>query len=132
MNLTEWNPFRDLDTAAPFRFFDTASIPKVDVYQTKTNVVIKAEMPGISKDDLNVYITEDSINISAERKRTEEYSTDNIYRSERYYGNVSRTIALPAEINTSSAKAEYKDGVLSIIAPKSNSTNTKQHKLAVE
>jgi len=113
MNLIEWSPFREFDHFSPFKTLDTSAVPKVDVYQTKTDVVVTAEIPGIAKDNLDVYATDNAIRISAERT---------------FY----RVIALPAEINTDNVKASYQDGVLSIVASKTNSTNAKQHKVVID
>ena len=132
MNLIEWSPFREFDHFSPFKTLDTSAVPKVDVYQTKTDVVVTAEIPGIAKDNLDVYATDNAIRISAERKNNDEYENQNIYRSERYYGTFYRVIALPAEINTDNVKASYQDGVLSIVASKTNSTNAKQHKVVID
>ncbi|HAN10719.1 MAG TPA: heat-shock protein Hsp20 [Clostridiales bacterium] len=132
MNLTEWNPFRDFDTFSPFRTFEASSIPKVDVYQTQNDIVITAEIPGVSKKDFDIYATETSIKISAERRKTDVYDNKNIYRSERYYGTFYRTIALPTEINTDNVKASYQDGVLSIIASKTNNKSAIQHKVVID
>jgi len=142
MSLVEWNPFRDLDNFAreagsffdrsPFRVFGGAMSPRVDVYQTDNEVIMKAEIPGVSKEDLNVYVDENSIRISGQSKRSNEIKDEHIYRTERYYGSFSRTIPLPVEIKSDQARAEYRDGILSITAPKVEPTKTKGRKIDIQ
>ena len=84
--------------------------PRVDVYQTEEDVIVKAEIPGVSKEDLNVYVDENSIRLTGQTKRDERYKDENMYRTERFYGSFSRTIPLPVEVKSDRAKAEYKEG----------------------
>lgn len=128
MSLVPWNPFKEIDNISremsnffdfsPFKFFGGISSPRVDVYQTEKDVVVKAEIPGVSKEDLNLYVDENSIRLSGQIKRDNEYQNENMYRTERYYGSFSRTIPLPVEVKSEQARAEYKDGILSITVPK--------------
>lgn len=142
MSIVPWNPFREMDNfsrevsnffdLSPFRFFSGMNSPRVDVYQTEKDVIVKAEIPGITKEDLDVYINEDSIRLSGQSKRDNEYKDENIYRTERYYGSFSRTIPLPVEVKTEQAKAEYKDGILSIIVPKSEPSKIKGKRIDIQ
>ncbi len=141
MSLIPWNPFREMDNfisdmnnfmeRMPFGFGRTIS-PKIDVYQTETDVVLKAEIPGVSKEDLNIYIDDNSIRLSGETKRDEEFKDDNVYRSERYYGSFSRTVPLPMEVKSDKAKAEYKDGILKITVPKAEPGKIKGRRLEIQ
>lgn len=141
MSLIPWNPFREMDSfisdknnfmqRMPFGFNRTIG-PKIDVYQTETDVVVKAEIPGVSKEDLNIYIDDNSIRLSGETKRDEEFKDDNIYRSERYYGSFSRTVPLPIEVKSDKAKAEYKDGILKITVPKAEPGKIKGRRLDIQ
>ncbi|MCX7747403.1 MAG: Hsp20/alpha crystallin family protein, partial [Clostridia bacterium] len=99
---------------------------------TDTDVVVKAEIPGITKEDLNVYVDENSIRLSGQSKRDNEYKDENIYRTERYYGSFSRTIPLPVEIKSEQAKAEYKDGILSITVPKVEQAKAKGKRIDIQ
>lgn len=142
MSLIPWNPFREADNFSkdlgnffdfsPFRYFGGMSSPRVDVYQTDTDVVVKAEIPGITKEDLNVYVDENSIRLSGQSKRDTEYKDENVYRTERFYGSFSRTIPLPVEIKSEQAKAEYKDGILSITVPKVEVTKIKGKRIDIQ
>jgi HSP20 family protein len=140
-HLTPWRPFREIDHLnremnnifgnLPFGFFGQ-STPRVDVYETANEVVLKAEIPGISKENLNIYIDENSIRLSGETKRDEEFKDDNVYRTERVYGSFSRTIPLPVEVKSEQAKAEYKDGVLKITVPKEEPTKMKGRRIDIQ
>lgn len=142
MSLMEWNPFREMDNMTremshffdrtPFRFLGIGSSPRVDVYQTDNEVIMKAEIPGVSKEDLNVYVDENSIRLSGQTKRNNEFKDENIYRSERYYGSFSRTIPLPVEIKSEEARAEYRDGILTITAPKVEPAKTKGKRIDIQ
>jgi HSP20 family protein len=103
MTLLPLNPFGDVhvprrDTIDffdyPSKMFDGMPSPRVDVYQTEKDVVVKAEMPGVSKEDLNLYIDESTVRLSGQTKRENEFKDENTFRSERYYGSFSRTISL--------------------------------------
>lgn len=139
MSLVEWNPFRDVDREigsffdrTPFKLFSAMGSPRVDVYQTETNVVVKAEIPGVSKEDLNLYIDENVIRLSGQSKKNEEFKEENVYRTERYFGSFSRTIPLPVEVVSEQAIAEYKDGILSVIVPKVEPSKTKGKKIDIQ
>ncbi|MCR4435224.1 MAG: Hsp20/alpha crystallin family protein [Clostridiales bacterium] len=141
MSLVPWNPFRDIDNIGremtnflentPFGFFGKATSPRVDVYQTEKDVVVKAEIPGVSKEDLNVYVDENSIRLSGQTKRDDEFKSENMYRTERYYGSFSRTIPLPVEVKSEQASAEYKDGILSITVPKIEASKMKGRRIDI-
>lgn len=142
MSLVEWNPFREMDHIAremgnflersPFRVFSAMTSPRVDVYQTDTDVVVKAEVPGVSREDINVYVDENSIRLSGHTRKNEDFKDENIYRTERYYGSFSRTIPLPVEIKSDQAKAEYKDGILSITVPKLEPSQSKGRRIDIQ
>lgn len=141
MSLVEWNPFRDIENMSrdmghffersPFRFLYGVSSPRVDVYQSNNNVVVKAEIPGVSKEDLNVYVDENSIRLSGQTRKDTEFTADNAYRAERYYGSFSRTIPLPVEIKADQVKADYRDGILSVTAPIMESAKTKGRRIDI-
>jgi HSP20 family protein len=143
MNLIPWNPFREVDNIgremstllenSPLAFFGRATSPRVDVYQTEREVKIKAEIPGVAKEDLNVYVDENSIRLAGQIKRDEEFKNENnMYRTERFYGSFSRTIPLPVEVKSEQAKAEYKDGILSITVPKVEPTKMKGRQIDIQ
>lgn len=142
MSLIPWNPFRDFDNFrsdisslsdwSPFSILGRMSSPRVDVFENENDIVVKAEMPGVSKKDLNVYVDDYSVRLSGLTKRDKEYKDENIYKAERYYGNFSRTIPLPVEVKSENAKAEYKDGILTITLPKNEFTKSKGQKIDIQ
>ncbi len=127
--LAVWTPFAELDRIR--REFDKLLedvfpavereqilAPPVDVYETDSEVVVKAELPGVKKEDIDVTIKENAVHLKAERKEEKEEKTENVHRIERFYGTIERIIPLPTEVKPEEAKAEYKDGVLEIRIPK--------------
>ncbi|HVO23761.1 MAG TPA: Hsp20/alpha crystallin family protein [Candidatus Margulisiibacteriota bacterium] len=106
--------------------------PPVDVYEEKDAVVVKAELPGMSKEDIDVNLTGLTLTIKGEKKREEEVKEADYHRSERAYGAIVRTIELPAEVNAEAAEATFKEGVLNIRLPKTEQAKQKQVKVKVE
>jgi len=76
-------------------------------------------------------VDENSVRLSGQSKRDKEYNDENIYRTERYYGSFSRTIPLPAEVKPEQAKAEYKDGILSITVPKAEPAKSRGKRIDI-
>lgn len=91
--------------------------PAIEVHQQSNELVIRAELPGIKKNDVNVDVSDDEITISGERRQEQETERGGVYRSERRYGSFSRTIPLPEGAIGDQAKATFKDGVLEIRVP---------------
>ena len=89
--------------------------PAVDVFQRGTELVVRTDVPGVSKDDIEVEVNEDSITIRGERRYEREEEREGVYRSERSYGTFARVVPLPEGTITDSAKANFKDGVLEIV-----------------
>ncbi|VAX26801.1 Small heat shock protein HSP16.5 [hydrothermal vent metagenome] len=106
--------------------------PVVDIYEEGDDVVVKAEMPGIKKDDVDVSLTDNTITISGEKKKEEKVEKKNYYRLERSYGSFTRTFRLPAEVQSDKAKAKFKDGVLEIRVPKTEEAKKREKKVKVE
>jgi HSP20 family protein len=88
--------------------------PQVDIFERDGKMVISADLPGMTKDDVNVDITDDSVVIEGERKYEHEENKEGLYRTERSYGSFRRQIALPEGVNSENAKATFKNGVLEI------------------
>jgi HSP20 family protein len=107
-----WIPFR-----RPWREFREElkyeSFP-VDLADTNGELILRADLPGFEKDDIRVHVTEDSVDIRAEKKREKKEITETMYRQERSMGAVRRFISLPAKVNPEEVDAEFKDGVLTI------------------
>ncbi len=99
--------------------------PLVNLTEDKNNYYIRAELPGIKPEDLDISVTADSIVISGERKIPEEENV-NYHRREREAGKFSRVISLPGQIDVEKVEAKCKNGILTIILPKSEATKTRQ------
>jgi len=91
--------------------------PAIEVYQRNNELVVRADLPGMKKDDVHVEVADNEITISGERRQEQETEREGVYRSERTYGSFYRTIPLPEGAITDQAKATFKDGVLEITVP---------------
>jgi len=103
--------------------------PAVELTEHEGNYVVKAELPGVCKENIEIEIGENNIGIKAEVKENREEKDENIYRSEFRYGKFVRHLPLPSEIDNSQAKAEYKDGILTDTVPKSREEQKKIKKI---
>jgi len=100
--------------------------PAMDLYEDKDNFVVKAELPGMKREDIEVSLHEGSLSISGERKSEEKHAHGEVYRTERYFGRFQRTVTLPTPVAADKVKAAYKDGVLTITLPKTEEAKPKQ------
>jgi len=91
--------------------------PEIDVVQKNSELTIRADLPGLRREDVTVEINDDSVSIQGERKREHEEEREGYYRTERSYGSFYRVIPLPEGAITEQAKASFKDGVLEITMP---------------
>jgi HSP20 family protein len=91
--------------------------PDVDVFQKNNELTIRADLPGLKREDVTVDVTDDAVTIQGERKHEREEEREGFYRSERAYGSFYRVIPLPQGAITDQAKATFRDGVLEITLP---------------
>ncbi len=105
--------------------------PSIEMFEKDNDVVIKAELPGINKEDMDISITNDVLTIKGEYKKSEEIKEENYYIREKVYGNFSRTIGLPPDVNTDKVEAELKNGVLQIVFAKKEEAKTKEKKITI-
>lgn len=116
--------FRDMSPGFYIRPLHGDALPaptqiKVDVTENDQGYTVQAEVPGVAKEDIHVSIDGNVVTLSAEIKQTDtQTSDDKVLRSERYFGAVSRSFQLPADIDQATAKAKYDNGVLSLTLPK--------------
>lgn len=96
--------------------------PRVDIIDRDDEVIVRAEMPGISKDDMEVSLTENSVTISGESSKEKRDEKGDYHRCEISRNACSRTVALPAYIDTGNSKAKFKDGILELTLPKTEKT----------
>ena len=106
--------------------------PAVDIYEDKNNIIVKAELPGIKKDDLSIDVKNNVLTLSGERKHEEETTKENFHRIERSYGTFSRSFTLPDSVKVDKVKAHYKDGILEISLPKAEEAKRKAIPIKVE
>jgi HSP20 family protein len=143
MALARWTPYRDLmavrdemnrvlseafgrgsnDESA---WFSGAWSPPVDIYETDDALVMKAELPGFSKDDINIEMKENALVIRGERKREDEVKEGSYHRTERVYGAFQRSFLLPTTVDQEKVRASYKDGVLELRLPKVQAAQPKR------
>lgn len=105
--------------------------PALDVFQDKDNVYVKAELPGMKKEEIEISLHEGTLSIGGERKHEEEKKSGDTFRSERYFGRFHRSVTLPTAVDTTKVKATYKDGILSVTLPKSEEAKPKQIQVGV-
>lgn len=138
-NIKIWEPFRELVTMRDDvdRLFDAFFgrekenydnywRPAIDIEENNGNLMVRAEIPGMSKEHIKVSVKGDLLTISGERKRENESKDKTYYRVERCHGQFRRMIRLPAEVDAEKVKAVYKDGVLHVTLPKPESIKPKQ------
>jgi HSP20 family protein len=100
--------------------------PVVDIYDNDDNIVIKAELPGVKKKDIEVDIKDRVLTLKGERTADNEVKEDNYYRRESTYGRFERSFTLPAEVDPGKVKADFKDGILKVEVPKPEHKKPKQ------
>jgi HSP20 family protein len=105
--------------------------PAIEISEEKDDVVVKAELPGMKKEDLEVNISGNLLTLKGEKKKAEEVKEKGYYYSERSYGSFTRTVEIPKEVLPEKALASFKDGVLEIRIPKTEEAKRKQVKIQV-
>jgi len=103
--------------------------PAADMYETKNEVVISAELPGLSEKDIHLSITGDLLTIQGERQWSDEAQNASHYRRERRFGKFERTFSLPMPVESGQIKATYRDGVLTVKLPKVEEIKPKEIKI---
>ncbi len=136
--LTRWEPVREMITLrdAMDRLFDDAftrpinmsavsAMPAIDMYQDDENVVVKAQLPGLSNDDVQISVTDDILTLRGEFKQENEEEGKSYHIREQRYGTFERTISLPTDVQVDKAKALFEKGVLTITLPKAEKVKPK-------
>lgn len=150
MALVKWNPFQDLlfikertdklfeQNMAKILGIDESLgknsfwSPPVDIYETKKEMVIKAELPEVKPDEVEIKIEYNVLTIKGERRLEKSGEEDNYHCIERAYGPFSRSFLIPAGLMKESINAKYQDGVLKIVIQKKESSRAKKIKIEVE
>ena len=146
--LIRWEPTRELATLRDRmdrQFSDALSrnwggeedlakgvwIPPVDVFETPESIVLKADLPEVNKDEVDISIENNTLTIKGERKMEEAVKEKNFYRMERSYGSFSRSFTLPPTVAGDKAEASFHDGVLTLTLPKREESKPRQIKVKV-
>lgn len=145
-NITHFDPFEDLARFQPLASFDdffkgfrlrprlsdveVEPHIKVEVSEADAAYNVKADIPGVKKEDIHVAIDGNQVSIQAEvKKEKEEKKGDKVVHSERYYGKQSRSFTLGSDIDSAKAEAKYQDGVLELKLPKKSDGSSKELKI---
>jgi len=154
MSLVRWNPAREL-AAWPSDLFGiqreinrmfegffknnrnedstlSAWMPAVDISEHDNEYIVKAELPGVNKEDVKITLESNILTIRGEKKQEKEMKNENYHRIERNYGSFQRTFTLPMTVKSDTIGAEYKDGILSVVLPKSEEAKPKQIEVKVK
>ena len=149
MTIVRWDPFRNMTTLQDRinRVFDEAANrskdyddemskcdwrPIVDIFDTEKAIVINAELPGVTREDITLGVKENILSLKGERKSGEEVKKENYYRMERCFGSFERAFTLPSAVDQEKIKANFKDGILRIEIPKPQEKRPKQISINVE
>lgn len=106
--------------------------PVVDVYEEKDEIVVKAELPGLDKKDIEVNISDSELTLKGEKKKEEKVEEDDYYRCERSYGAFLRSVELPAGVKADKVKASFKNGVLEVRLPRTEEAKIKEIKVKID
>lgn len=100
--------------------------PALDMHEDKDNIVVKVELPGMKKQDIDISLHNGSLSISGERRKEKQFENAEVYRAERFEGRFQRTVTLPSPVAADKVKANYQDGLLTITLPKTEEAKRKQ------
>jgi len=146
MAVVRWDPFRDLNLLQDRmnRLFEDANrnwksdepastttwSPAVDIFETESEIVVKAEVPGMDRKDITLNLENNVLTLRGERRFLKETKEENYHRIERSYGGFSRAFSIPVTVDEEKIRADYQDGVLKIVLPKKEQLRPKQIKIA--
>jgi HSP20 family protein len=145
MAIERWHPFTELMSlrqamdrlfedsfVRPSRALETIgelAAPALDVYQTPSEVVVKAALPGVKPEDVNIDITGDTLTVKGQSKAEQEVKREDYLYQERRYGAFSRSVVLPSGLKSDKAEATMEDGVLTLTIPKAEEVKPKAIKV---
>jgi HSP20 family protein len=146
MAVVKWDPFRDLisiqdrmnklfeQTLSRSRTEEgvapAAWTPAVDIYETAETIMMKAELPGLTREDIEIQVQDNTLVLRGERRFAKDVQQENYLRIERAYGSFHRTFTLPASIQQDGIRAVFRDGVLELLLPKRE--GSKPQKISIE
>jgi len=146
MAITRWDPFRDLSILQERmnRVFEDAAVrgwkndepssttswsPSVDIYETDSEIMVQAELPGVDRKDIALQLENNVLTLKGDRRFEKETNQENYHRIERSYGGFSRAFTIPTIVDEDKIRADYKDGILKIALPKKEQVKAKQIKI---
>lgn len=142
MAISRWEPFRDLMNlqdrmsrlADPFvRGSQGETVggwfPPVDIHEESDRIVLRAEVPGVSSDDIDVSVENGTLTLRGEKKQEVQANEGGAYRLERFYGMFTRSFVLPSAIDPEQIRATYRDGILEVVVPKAETARPKKIKV---
>ena len=144
MSMIRWEPFREMMSLrqAMDRLFEDSFVrpsrlwPElrggelpIDMYQTKDDVVVKAPLPGVKPEELDISITGDTLTIKGEHKEEQEVKEEDYLCKERRYGTFSRSVTVPVAVKSDKAEATFENGILTLTMPKAEEVKPKQIKV---
>jgi len=147
MKLAKWDPFHEVDELLdrysrpsdwPFRGGRDVSVrdadwaPRVDISETDDNFCIKAEVPGIKREDVKINIEDHVLSIHGENEQVKEEEGEQFHRVERYYGSFRRSFTLPENVDEEKIEANFKDGLLTLTIPKTEAAKPKSIEVKVK
>jgi len=113
MTIVRWDPFRDFGFTTPSTW-----MPPVDIFQTDAHeLVLKAELPDMERDNIEIDVENFVLTIKGEKKASSEVKDEQYHHAERRYGSFSRSFSLPQTVDSNRVSAEYKNGVLTVRLP---------------
>jgi HSP20 family protein len=138
MKLVRWDPFRDLVAMSqrlnrlpddPYNLGAGDPLgwaPPVDIFEKQDQLIIRAEVPGVQRSDLDVRIENGVLTLHGERKQETDVAEGNAHVTERSYGSFTRSFSLPTTVDAGRIAASYKDGVLEVTVPKAETAKSKK------
>jgi len=147
MHLVRWEPFREMTgmRQAMDRMFEGNIVRpvryrpenggggfKIDMYQTEDSVVVKASLPGITPEEMDISVTGDVITIRGEHKEEQEIKEEAYLRKEQSYGSFCRAITVPVDVTSDKAEAVFENGIMTLTLPKAEEAKTRSIKVEVK
>ena len=143
MTLVRWDPFRNLatlhDRMNQVLSVDSDSVedrhgdwaPPVDIFERDDELIIRAELPGLKTEEIDIRVENGKLVLRGERKHEKQSDDEKVYRLERVYGTFTRRFALPTSVDSSKISAAYKNGVLEVILPKADGAKERKVEIKV-